>query len=152
MDGWIFYHLYNSENCIYGKNLSENGWVVQKLLTTKFAKSQSTKWVKFEFLGKDRFFSIKRKAVHTQFFLSICFSLDDLSFEYLPASSSHSQREKINREGKSTQKWISVCNYIFEENGREKKEKEIQKIYYLKERFRLYKMVYSLNFFSFFSC
>jgi hypothetical protein len=148
---WIFYHLYNSETYIYGKNLSEKGWIAQKLLATKFPKSESTKWVKFEFFGKDRFFFNKEESYSHEVFLSICCSLDCLSFKYLPTSSSHSQREKINKQGESTQKWISVCNYIFEANGREKKEKEIKKIYHLKERFRLYKMDYSLNFFSFFS-
>jgi hypothetical protein len=75
-------------------------------------------------------------------FLSIFFLLNGLSFETLTALSSYSQREKIKKQGQSTRKLISVCNYIVDVDDYGKNGKERQKIYHLKERFWLYKMDY----------
>ena len=93
--------------------------------------------------AKRSFFLVKRKVFAKMLFLSIFFLLNDLSFETFPALSSYSQREKIKKQGQSTRKSISVCNYIVEVDECGKNGKERQKIYHLKERFSLHKMGYS---------
>jgi hypothetical protein len=62
----------------------------------KFAESRFYKVSKTRIFGKRSFFSMKRKGVR-KFFLSVCFSLDGLSFEHLPVPSSDSQGEKIKK-------------------------------------------------------
>ena len=129
--------------------MSENGWVVQKLCAMKFAKSRSTKWVKIVFLEKDRFFSSKKKVVQKKFSLPIGFPQSGLSFEYHRFPSTYGQTEKIEKWGRSTRKWTSVCHTVFWTNRHRKRERETRKIYHSKEHFRLYKMDYSLLFFPF---
>jgi hypothetical protein len=121
-----------------------------KVISDEISKKWVYKVSKIWIFGNKSFFFNKEESWSQEVFLSICFSLDGLSFEYFPASSSDSQREKSNRQGESTKKWINACNCIFEANGREKKEKDIQKMYQLKERFRLFRMDYWWYFFSFF--
>ena len=115
-----------------------------------YKKSESTKWAKLAFLKKDRIFLTKRKGAQKMLFLSICFPPNGLSFEILPASSSHSQSETIKKQGESTRKLISVCNYVFELNEYKKNGKKRQKRYDLKERLKLHKMDYLWYFLSFF--
>ena len=81
-----------------------------KVINDEILKRWVYKVSKIWIFRRRSFFFNKEENCPQDVSLSICLSLNGLSFKHLPASLSHSHREKIDGQGESTQKCISVCN------------------------------------------